>query len=413
MLGATGITMAQDSLEPTPEFRESLMDGRALADAGKFEAAEGHFRRLLEYSRDNHLGNHTRALGALIVLYGRAGRYFEVYILAQSQADLAKQAETAGLATRAFAQSSMCGALSQLRLSEPLGEALREFRTTLDAIGGGRVDLELKYLAASGAHARSTGDTAKARRYLTAYRDLLAENPEMEVVFRWALGMSEAELALAEGKHELALEAIKRLESGGVTPNFHRLKELTFRASAYNAMQDPAQASDVALEAMTLLESVQHDPFLASDRVHHGARLARELEALGKLDEAKRIHDLTAAAVMVRMGQLDECMQQLPELGRKDLEASRTLTRFRKEFLHEQKTLLARVAALLESRGSEHIKGMLTHAEQDDHLFVCAWCESVRPTAGEWLPIGHFIPRDSNLLLTHSMCPTCASEWNA
>ena len=303
--------MAQDSLEPTPEFLESVMDGRALAEAGKFEAAEGHFRRLLECARASHLGNHTRALGALIVLYGRAGRFFEVYVLAQSLAELTKSAGEAGLPTRAFAQSSMCGALSQLRLSEPLGEALREFRATLDAIGSARVDLELKYLAASGAHARTTGDTEQARLYLTAYRDLLTQYPEVEVVFRWASGMSEAELALAEGKPTRALEAIERLESSDVTPQFHRLKELTFRASAYNALQDPAQASDVALEAMALLESVQHDPFLASDRVHHGARLAQEMEALVKLDEAQRIYDLTAAAIMVRMGQLYECIQQL------------------------------------------------------------------------------------------------------
>ena len=40
-------------------------------------------------------------------------------------------------------------------------------------------------------------------------------------------------------------------------------------------------------------------------------------------------------------------------------------------------------------------------------LPVCAWCKSVDDGLGEWLPLGTYVERHSDALVTHCMCPRC------
>lgn len=403
--------MQTEDLEPTDAFMARILEGRALAEAGDFEGAEAHFRGLLTEARDSHAGNHARSISSLLILYGRSGRFFEVHVLSRHLADLARAAGPAAEPTLAFALSSICGALSQLRLVEPLAPALREFRALLDRAEGLTVDLELKYRSAAAARALTVLDSNEARTHIREYQRTLSEHPDLEALWRWAIGMSEAQLALLEHQPDLAMRIMQRLRGGDLTPPHHRLKELTLSIMVHVALGQPYEAQRLAVQAIELLESVQDQPFLASDRIHQGTRLTRELENLGELDLAQRVYDLVAAAVMIRLQQLDECMHQLPELGLGDPQSTEELTGFRKQFMQEQRELMRSVANLLESRGEDHLRKTLTRPEMDGYLVVCAWCESVRPRGGRWLPIGHFVPRDAQLRLTHTMCPTCAERW--
>ena len=121
------------ALEPTPAFQARVLEGRALAEAGDFDGAEGQFRALLAESRlDGHEGNHIRAVQSLITLYGRGGRYLEAHMLARRLAQRAGEHGADGDAALAFALGAVCGALSQLDLDEPLGRALVDLRAVLD-----------------------------------------------------------------------------------------------------------------------------------------------------------------------------------------------------------------------------------------------------------------------------------------
>ncbi|MDJ0974302.1 MAG: hypothetical protein QNJ98_07580 [Planctomycetota bacterium] len=393
-----------DTLEPTDAFRDRVMDGRAIAERGDFQQAETHFRRLLDEARSAHLGNTVLAVQSLVTLYGRGGRYLEAYMLSRW---LATQARTVGVEADivlAFALGAECGSLSQLDLDEPLGDVLEALRAVLNRAPEQLTNLELEYHAAAGVWARNVGDLERARRHATAYRRIIERHDGLERVFRWALFMGEAQLAYAEGNYPYARHLVTEFGRGLETPPFHRLKELALAVQVHAALGEAEAARPLAEEAFALLESVQTEEGLASGRIHEGSVLARELERLGEWALAARTHDLVAAAILIRMRQLEACAQELPELGLEDAGSSAVLAAFRKQFVREQRALLRRVAALLDAHGS----ALLDRSAAEGLVTICAWCESVRPEDGRWLPVGHFVPREGSVAVTHAMCPACA-----
>lgn len=406
------MTTTSSTFEPSARFRERVLEGRALAERGDFHAAESHFRGLLDEARGTHDGNHVLAVQSLITLYGRGGRYLEAHVLARRLAQRARDAGAGAARVHAFALGAVCGALSQLDLVEPLGHALADLRAVLDAAPEPYLNLELEYHAAAQVHARVSGDFERAREHVTAYRRLV-QDADVEAVFRWALLMCQAQLAHHEGNHILARHMLDELGGGEKTPPFHRLKELALGACVYAALEENAEARRAAEEALRILESVRQEPGLASGRIHAGSVLATELERLGEFDLAAHVHDLVAAAVLIRLRQVDECTRELPELGLDDDDSTAVLARFRQQFVREQRELLRRVAALLASRGDAYVQSLLERSAPDGLVAICAWCESVRPSDGRWLPIGHFIPREGSFDVTHAICPGCAARMEA
>ena len=400
------------ALAPTEEFHARVLEGRGLAESGDFEAAERHFRGLLEEARGRHDGNHVLAMQSLITLYGRGGRYLEAHMLARRVAQRAREAGPEADIVLAFGLGKVCGALSQLEVREPLGRALADLREVLDRAPTPIRNTELEYLAAAGVHARLCEDFVRVRQHLTAYRELI-QQADVENVFRWALLMSRAQLAYHEGDHHVARQLVDDLGGGEKTPPFHRLKELALSVGVFSKMGDVDQARSAAREAIAILESVREQSGLASGRIHEGSILALALENLGELDLAARVYDLVAAAVLIRLRQVDECTRELPELGLDDDESAAVLVRFRQAFLGEQRELLRRVAHLLESRGDSHVEDLLARSAPAGMVAICAWCESVRPSDGRWLPLGHYIPREGTFDVTHGICPPCADRAKA
>lgn len=396
-------------LAPTDAFKARVLEGRALAEGGDFAAAERHFRGLLDEARDAHAGDHVLAMQSLITLYGRGGRYLEAHMLARRIAERARAAEDD--VVLAFALGAVCGALSQLDLVEPLGRALGDLRVVLDRAPTPYVNIELEYHAAAGVHARVSEDFNRARDHMTAYRKLIQE-ADVEEVFRWALLMGQAQLAFHEGNHILAKHLVHELGGGEKTPPFHRLKELALAVGVHAALAEVPEAQAAAAEALGILESVREQSGLASGRIHEGSILALELEGMGEFDLAAQVYDLVAEAVLIRLRQVDECTRELPELGLDDEESIAVLARFRQQFVREQRQLLRRVAELLASRGDAYVHGLLERSAPDGLVAICAWCESVRPSDGRWLPIGHYIPREGSFDVTHAICPTCAARMD-
>jgi hypothetical protein len=400
------------ALAPTDEFRARVLEGRALAESGDFRAAELHFRALLDEARDRHAGNHVLAVQSLITLYGRGGRFLEAHMLARRIAQRARDAGPAADTVLAFALGAECGALSSLELVEPLGAVLEELRAVLDRSTTVRLNMELEFHAAAGVHARGRGEFERAREHLAAYRQLVRD-ADVEEVFRWALDMAEAQLAHHEGDHRAARELAARFGAGEKTPPFHRLKELALSVGVLGRLGETEAARAAAEEGVAILESVREQEGLASGRIHEGSILGRELERMGALDLAERVYELVAAAVMIRLRQVDECTRELPELGLDDAESAAVLACFRQQFLREQHELLRRVADLLTARGDAYVQRLLERSAPAGMVAICAWCESVRPSDGRWLPLGHFIPREGSLDLTHSICPPCAARETA
>lgn len=399
-------------MQPTDAFQARVLEGRSLADGGDFVAAERHFRALLDEVRGAHAGDHLLAMSSLITLYGRAGRYLEAHLLARQVAQTARKAGPQGDRRQAFALGAICGALSQLHLDQALAPALSDLREVLDRQSEWLPGFELEYHCAAGSLAAAQEDLPLARHHVHAYRRTIEGTEGMEPVFAWALAMAEARLAFVEGKPEEARRVLARLGKDVVTPPFHNLHQLPLAVSIHVALGEREAALRYAGEAIEILESVEEESYLASSRIEYGTELANQLESLGELDLAHRVYGLVAAAVMIRLRQVDECMHGLPELGLSDPESTAVLAGFRRQFLKEQGALLQHVAEVLEARGDRYVRLLLASSAPAGHIAICAWCESVRPSEGHWLPIGHFIPRCGSLQVTHGICPSCAENMH-
>ena len=398
-----------DPLAPTPEFQARVLAGRERAEQGDFHGAEVLFRTLLSEARGRQPGNHARALASLATLYGRAGRYFQARCLAAGLAALARAAGPAAEATLAFALAKGCGALSQLRLAEPLSASLAELRSVLDRQPEPLPNLELEYHVASAARASHVGDVLRARAHIESYRRTLAAVRVPEAVYRWALTMADGRILLAEGRAAEAREMVRGLGSDVPAPAFAPLHGLVLEVEVHAALGEREHARRQGRQALDLLAAIDRDAFLAADFVHQGDLLARALEGLGEVDLCHRAYDLMAVAVLVTLKQADDCLRELPELGLAESECRGALARFRKQFRRDQSALLARVATLLSRRADGRLRSLLEHPGREGFLPICAWCESVRTSEGAWLPLGHFIPREGPFEVTHGICPPCAA----
>lgn len=401
-----------DPLAPTPEFEARLRRGREFADRGEFHAAEGVFRTLVTEARASHPGNHAKALSSLTTLYGRAGRYLEAHTLASRLAALARSMGPAADRTLAHALSRTCGALSQLRLADALGEALADLSEVLARLPARLVNVELEYHVAAAAHATTIGAIARAREHVEAYRKILEAGGAPDGVYRWALAMADGRVLLREGRAAQAREVAARLRTDVPPPEFGRLHGLVLEVEIHSALGEREEAVRAGREALERMAGVDRASFLAADYVHQGDLLARAFERLGEVDLAHEAYDRMAKAVLVSLEQVDECSRWLPELGFGTSEDQTSLSLARKQFLREQQAVLSRVARLLERHDASHVRDLLAHPGKDGLVVICAWCESARTSEGVWLPIGHFVPRAGPFEVTHGICPPCALALN-
>ncbi len=397
-----------DRFAPTPAFLERILGGREMAEAGDLAGAEALFLDALSSVRGRRDGDEMWALRSLITLYGRAGRYFESLILSRRLADRARIPGAA--AHLVFAYGGICGSLNCLYLPELLETELHEMEALLSLVSGDERDsLEKEYHESSAGRAQHADDADAMRTHVDGFRKVMEREASPTPLDRWIATMNEAEIALLEGDPQRALLALEQVEEQKLTPRDHRLHGIPCWIRTYIALGDVTRATERAHEGLALLEEIERDSFRCSDLIHQGARIAQLMAADLEMPEAARhAYDLVAAAVVLRIAQLDEAVRHLPELGSADAAYAEELISHRKRFVTEQRTLMARVAELMHDR--QLIRDRLGKEMPEDFIAICAWCERVRPEPDRWIPVGHFVPRNAGLRITHTLCPTCAQR---
>ena len=400
--------------EPTPDLLEQVHAGRALADAGRGDEAEAHLRDLVRNTRGGHPGNEVMALRTLMTLYGRAGLYLDAHLLGVCIQGLTENGGRSARPGLAHGLTGQCGALAKLHVVEELAPTLVQLRQVLDTLDPPMPGLEMGYCSAAGTLAMLCDDLATARGHVERYRACFdREGRGMESIYRWALAMMDAHVALREGHPDVARRIFARVARDGLTPPYRRLGQLPLEVKAARLLGDADDALRLGQETLEILEATRGQPLLRAEAIHEGNHVARQLEALD--DERavpliRSIDEIVAAAVLLRLHDVEDSSRRLVELGLDTAASRRVLARFRKRFVEEQRELLRRVARLLDEDTSRAARGLLTRQRGDDHVAICAWCECVRDATGEWLPIGHFVPREGSLRVTHGICPTCAAH---
>jgi DNA-binding response OmpR family regulator len=64
----------------------------------------------------------------------------------------------------------------------------------------------------------------------------------------------------------------------------------------------------------------------------------------------------------------------------------------------------------LESRllVAERVLGLEQHVQRLERLLpICAWCKKIRDDADRWMPLEHYVTRQTGTTFTHGMCPEC------
>ena len=397
----------QTEHKPDPAFFARILAGREATERGDLAEAEAIFLSLLETTRGAGDGNERWAIRSLITFYGRSGRLFEALILARRLQTF----PGAEPMERAFAQAAICNVLNALGLEERLADALADMERLLpDLPEAPRRDLRKEFISSAIGHAFKANDIERARSLHEEFRQIMADEGETDPLDDWLLGINGAAIAYEDGDPERACAIFQALEDDGAIVEMRRMQTHKLWAEACLALGRRDEAAAHAAKAFARLEAIQDEPEQCGNRIQHGHWLAEFYEtAMRSPERAHRAHDLLAAAIVLRMAQLESVVARVPEFGL--TEEPRELAEYRKAFLKEQTELLGRVAKLIESDSA--LRRGLSRDLPEGYIAVCAWCERVRPEEGTWLPIGHYVPRHVGLRLTHGICPPCANNLAA
>lgn len=389
-----------------PAFWERIHAGRRAAEAQDILTAEQVFLAALADSRGVHVGSEVLAIQSLTTLYGRTGRLFEALVLSRHTQRLA--ARPGMELARAHAQAQICCALHGLELHDLLEPELGRLEPMIRRVDPrDQPDLRMEFLSLAIGDCLRIGDLDGARDFLREYEATQDQARSSSDIDRFLVQIYDSTLRFHEGFPQEALEILEKMEAKGAVPPFRQLQILHHWIRCLEAVDRHDEAAQRSEQGLARLERVQNEPQLCGIRLQGGLRLAGLFEQDDRDPvRAQRAYELVAACVVLRIGQIDRAMQTVPELG---LDVSEhELVRHRREFLRRHRQLLGQVARMLENNpelckylGADHAHGFLS---------VCAWCERVRVSDQSWLPIGHYVPRESTIRITHGICPTCLAN---
>ena len=401
--------MSETPHRPEPAFLAKLDEARDLAEAGAFDDALAALTELWMQSRGHHEGNALRALSYLTTAYGRTGRHFEALALGRHHA---QEGERLGsIAAQVVGWGNALSALSALGAHELLAASLPKLErfTTLDHPNlafRARVEVYECKLVLAG----SAGRYDEVERLQDEMQELLADagSPEPEVT-AWVVGMNEANLALQQGDLQAARSALQDVAAiEGMRPEqLLDFDLLDLRVAA--AAKDEPGALAASERLLGYLQDEGRGPAWASRRVALAFDAGAALDDAGfLLRQAEALYDMAAAAVLVRIAQLDDMKNTLEALGLEDDPADmEMLAKLSGEFGKQRQKFLERVANLLQRHPHVLRERVLTLEEGEEWICICAWCGRVKSLGGPWLPIGHFVPPGMGLRATHGMCGPC------
>jgi tetratricopeptide (TPR) repeat protein len=396
---------AEASGPPELQRLARLVLGQCAADMGRPAEAERRLRSVLSEVRGRGGVVEAYALRSLVWLSLRQSREFEALVLARRALRLAESegAEPAG----AQARLALCSTLraledwprlrAQLDLLEAQLEGAPPDAWHLRGVCHGlRADLAL--------HEGRTGD---ARRHRERLASCVPPGVTAPWDPRWP-GWLEAETLRLEGRLGEAVEVLRATRHLPSRLAGTRLRLLLSETLARLDSGDADGAGEAVHEALELLLHADADSVGSGLRIRYGALFGTVLrDRLGDAAGAQRAYELAGAAVLVRLGEIERALQEIPELATLDPEDLAILTEHRERVQAEHGGLLQTVSTLLDDAvrvGRRPLGGM---AGPGELLAMCAWCGRVRTGASGWHPIGAWLPSGRSLRISHGICPEC------
>jgi tetratricopeptide (TPR) repeat protein len=366
--------------------------------AGYFPDAEARLREVLSEVRGSGTRLERTAFASLAVVYQNQGREFEALLLTRIVVRLSAQAEDPWEACVAHQQ--YCAMLDALGDWDQMDDALDQLAAALQRADPPWAWKVLRYIHGERAEAAlERGDFETARHSVAAMESAVPAGSEGLAVPEWRPVLL-ARLALEAGRPAAALSHL-----AGLAGNADGRAQLE-RVRAHFALGQPEEALRAGEVLMGRLAAEREVWGGAARRLHTSASLASLFED-NHVDaqQVHRAYDIAAEAAMRRIFELEHSLKTLPDLAAVGAEDMASLASFRVRFRERHARLLARLAPYLQFQ----LEADGPFAVNEGHLRVCAWCYRIASRASQWLPVGHLLPSQAGVPVTHTICPECVT----
>ena len=366
--------------------------------AGRLDGAEQRVLRLLDGVRGTQSVFERDCCHALAVVYAHGGRHLEGLLFAARSVELARAAGDLGR----LAQSLSHFAVSLERLS--LYGRLRESVEQLDRVLDAEPELLDSTAGALAQHLRlrmaiHDGDELTARLVL---RNVLASSHPPETV-KLSARASLAELA-GDWSGALALWSTEPTHYDHHGPRH-------FQERRARVLARMGRMGDAAEQALLVVESLEADAAegrnaqLILDEAVRAGRLCAEI--LQRPALATRCFDLAATSTMRRIVELEAISRRLPELHQLSATETALVQEVRAAAVEQQSAISRYVSEGVSAQELSDRFLQVAGATAGDCLTICAWCDRVQNDAAQWVPVGHFLPRSTEIRVSHGICPPC------
>ncbi|MBL9086851.1 MAG: hypothetical protein JNM10_06880 [Planctomycetia bacterium] len=400
------------STSPDPDLaRTSLLVAAECAlDRADVATTERALLALLAAERGRGTAFERRLCGSLAETYRRLTRDFEVLLLARRALAIVVPGtlprQTAAMWYR------VADALGGLGEWPAFRDALDEMERVLAALPPDtEIPLRRRLTVQRIRHAARTGDLAAAERAVADLERLVALPAPEPADPRW-FDMIRASIAVQTGRLDdgrRLLDAVRARPAAraGVDPLPQYELEYALAARQFD------EARDVARRMLDVVET-RGEAFGTGSALLWASR-AVEVATVHAPDPvlARRAFDAAGRTILRRIEEVEHVMRLLPELSTSEPEDRAFLIASRARFQQEQARLLDGVAEFFRTH-LDAVADLLPRFDASDaFVSVCAWCRRVAVADGTWLPVGHYLPRQGPLRLTHGICPECLHREQA
>ena len=397
---------------PDPDLAKTsaLIGAECAVDRADVATAERTLMALLAAERGRGTALERRLCGSLAETYRRLTRDFEVLLLARRALAIVVPGtlprQTAAMWYR------VADALGGLGEWPAFRDALDEMERVLATVPPDtEIPLRRRLAVQRIRHAVRTGDLAAAEREVADFERLIALPAPETADPRW-FDMIRASIAVQTGRLDDAqrlLDAVRARPASraGVDPLLQYELEYALAARRLD------EARDIARRMLDVVET-RGEEFGTGSALLWASR-AVEVATVHAPDPAlaRRAFDAAGRTILRRIEEVDRVMRLLPELSTSEPEDRAFLIASRARFQQEQARLLDGVAEFLRAH-LDAVADLLPRFDTSEaFVSVCAWCRRVARPDGTWLPVGHSLPRQGPLRLTHGICPDCLRREQA
>lgn len=397
---------------PDPDLARTsrLVEAECALDRADVATAERTLVAMLAAERGRGTAFERRLCGSLAETYRRLTRDFEVLLLARR----ALRIVVPGTLPRQTAVMwyRVADALGGLGEWDALKAALDEMaRVLADLPPDAELPLRRRLTVQRIRHAVRTGDLPRAEREVAELERLLALPAPEPADPRW-FDMIRASIAVRLGRLDDArrlLDAVRALPAA--RPGVDPLPQYDLELAIAEGRADVSRA--IARRMLEVVET-RGEEFGTGSALLWASR-AVEVATVHAPDPAlaRRAFDAAGRTILRRIAEVERVMRLLPELSTSEPEDRAFLIASRARFQEEQARLLDGIAGFLRAHLDTGADLVPRLGGSDAFVSVCAWCRRVALPDDTWLPVGHYLPRQGPLRLTHGICPDCLARERA